>query len=74
MNAAHELPQNGVSASSTGGNLIGFVPDAYGSVSSDVLIEGLPCGEVGGVARLDERTVDMGGESACMDGGHWVEV
>jgi len=36
----------------TGSDLVGFVPDAYGAVSSDVLVEGLPCGEVGGVARL----------------------
>jgi hypothetical protein len=43
----------------TGGDLVGFVPDAYGTVSSDVLVEGLPCGEVGGVAGLG--VVDEGG-------------
>jgi hypothetical protein len=36
----------------TGGDLVGLVPDAYGSVAADVLVESLPCGEVCGVAGL----------------------
>jgi len=52
----------------TGGDLVGFVPDAYGSVSSDVLVEGLPCGEVGGVAGLG--VVDEVVEGAPVLGDH----
>jgi hypothetical protein len=52
----------------TGGDLVGFVPDAYGSVSSDVLVEGLPCGEVGGVAGLG--VIDKMVEGAPVLGDH----
>jgi hypothetical protein len=39
------------------GNLIGFVPDAYGTVVAYVLIEGLPGGEANGVAGLGLEAV-----------------
>ena len=51
-----------------GGDLVGFVPDADGSIASDVLIEGFPCGEVGCIARLG--VVDEVVEGAPVLGDH----
>jgi hypothetical protein len=50
------------------GDLIGFVPDADGAVVSDTLVEGLPCGEVGGGAGLG--VVDEVVEAAPVLGDH----
>ena len=50
------------------GDLVGFVPDAYGAVVADALVEGLPGGEVGGVARLG--VVDEVVEGAPVLGDH----
>jgi hypothetical protein len=51
-----------------GGDLVGFVPDADGAVVADALVEGLPGGEVGGVAGL--RVVDEVVEAAPVLGDH----
>jgi hypothetical protein len=52
----------------SGGDLVGFVPDADGVVVADVLVEGLPCGEVGGVTGLG--VVDELVEAAPVLGDH----
>jgi hypothetical protein len=55
-----------------GGDLIGLVPDAYGSIAADVLVEGLPCGEVSGVARLGvvDEVVEGAPVLSDHDAGH----
>jgi hypothetical protein len=51
-----------------GGDLVGFVPDADGAIIADALVEGLPGGEVGGVAGLG--VVDELVEAAPVLGDH----